>query len=209
MFLHDFFDSAHIYRWHVFESHYDWAVKTIDYLVLHGLTLHIKPHPNGIPESNLVVKELKGRYLSNSLVKWLDSNITNQSIFAQKPSLAISVYGSVAAEAAYAGIPCLMAGDHPGASFNIALTSTSQEDYFKHLLEPPRVTGSEKKEAIEYIAAHNQKIYARKGCSLWSYLGKSPSYVDENPHLLKDTDAESYIREECSRLIDMILDKMS
>ena len=72
-------------------------------------------------------------FKDSSFINWLPATINNSQIFKQKPSLIISVYGSITAEATFMKIPVLLAGDHPAINFKIANTARDKKNYFKLL----------------------------------------------------------------------------
>jgi len=131
VFLHDFFDSPHSYRHMIFPDIYEWTKFTIETIVKENLPIAIKPHPNQLPESALIVAGFKAQYPS---VQWLDPKLSNMIIFKSGIKCGISIYGTVLNELAYHGIPALAAGDHPHVAFDIATTAVSVDDYRQKLI---------------------------------------------------------------------------
>ena len=206
VYLHDFFDSAHIYRSLLFDSHYQWAVESINSLISLGYEFYVKPHPNGISGSFVVVDSLVNLYSSSPLLKWLDPDIPNCSIFNLKPSLIVTVYGSVGSEAAYAGIPVLYAGDHPAINFHLGSTPSTKQEYFSLLANPSFVRLGSKKSALAFVAQHYKSIYLKKDCSLKNFLGLPWDMLDANPSLLDTNEASEYLWAQCSLLIGKLLE---
>lgn len=131
VYLHDFFDSPHCYRHMVFPDFDAWARFTLETIVKENLPIAIKPHPNQLPESAVLVETLKAEYPS---VTFLDPKLSNMIIFRSGIKCGVSIYGTVLGELAYHGIAALAAGDHPHVDFDIAITATSVEDYRRKLV---------------------------------------------------------------------------
>jgi hypothetical protein len=130
VFLHDFLDSPHCYRDMLFTDFWEWAKFTLLIIEEENLPFAVKPHPNQVPESRLIVDQLKKQF---PRVKWIDPKISNLSIFRSGIQCGISVFGTILHELAYQGIPALAAGDHPHVAFDIAKTPASVEEY-RHCL---------------------------------------------------------------------------
>jgi len=204
VFLHDFFDSPHAYKWILFPDFYTWIVDTINFCIAHNIIIFIKPHPNQSNDSKRVVSALREKFQFNKCINWLDSQLSNSSIYIAKPELVVTVYGSVAPEATYAGIPVLLAGDHPGINFPIGHTAQSQEDYFAAFLNPLSISAGNPVAAIAFTIQHNINIYQKDGQSLISYLGCSFNQLDANPEILQHEASKGFIKKEVSKLIDDI-----
>tara|TARA_B100002051_G_scaffold98521_1_gene94106 strand:- start:2709 stop:4112 length:1404 start_codon:yes stop_codon:yes gene_type:complete len=144
--LHAFNDSVHIYRWFCFKDFWDWATKTIEYLSTQGYHIIIKPHPNHDRLSVEAKNELCSLFSNQENLTWISENTPNSIIFAARPLLVITGYGSVIFEAGFAGIKTVVAGDHPAINFNIAKTPRSQQEYFKEIknaLTTPHLTNQQ------------------------------------------------------------------
>jgi hypothetical protein len=204
VFLHDFYDSPHLFRWMLFPDFYTWIVNTIDFCIAQGITLFIKPHPNQCRDSEKVVSSLREKYYGCSCINWLDIRLRNSSIYAANPLLVVTVYGSVAPEACFAGIRVLLAGDHPAINFPIGKTARSRDEYFAALLNPSTVFSGDREAAISFTIQHNASLYQGVGQSLIGYLGCTWEDVNEHPELLKTTEVCKFINDELSRLFDCI-----
>jgi hypothetical protein len=126
IFLHDFFDSPHVYRDMVFPDFWEWVCFTIDTLKKHNIPFFVKPHPNQINLSDSVLDELKQRY--PELLE-IPSSITNKQLAEAGMACAVTVYGTVAHEMAYLGVPTIACAHHPHISFDICKTAKSKEEY--------------------------------------------------------------------------------
>ena len=135
--------------------------------------MNIKPHPNQRSASKKIVNNIKEHFKDSSFINWLPSTINNSKLFKQKPSLIISVYGSITAEAIFMKIPVLLAGDHPAINFNIANTAISKENYFKLLSNLKLNKLGSRKNAILFTALHYQNVFEKKNLPLFHFLNKS------------------------------------
>lgn len=154
VFLHDFFDSPHCYRWMLFEDFWEWAVFTLRVIQDNDLRIAVKPHPNQIPESIEAVRKLKEEF---PRIIWLDAKVSNRAIFKMGIHCGISVHGTVLHELAYHRIAPLAAGDHPHISFDIARTPSTVDEY-EHLLvnfKTLRVFDDVQEEVLAFYYMHN------------------------------------------------------
>ena len=126
VFLHDFFDSVHIYRWIVFHDFWTWACFTIDTLRAAGIRFAVKPHPNQVSDSGDVMKQLQEKYPDLAVVP---PGISNRQLVRSGMACAITVYGTVASEMAFMGIPTISCGDNPHVSFDFCHTARSPTEY--------------------------------------------------------------------------------
>ena len=153
VYLHDFFDSPHCYRSMVFPDYDAWARFTAKTIVEHNLPIAIKPHPNQLPESALVVQKLKAEFPS---VTFLDPKLPNNIIFKAGIKCGISIYGTVLSELAYHGIAALAAGDNPHVDFDICIDATSVEDYREKLIgfRDLKAPANAKEQVLEFYYTH-------------------------------------------------------
>lgn len=155
LFLHDFFDSPHCYRWIVFPDFWEWATFTLDLTRRAGIKVFVKPHPNETDSSKLVVRELKAAYPEAT---WLSTDTSNVQLAEAGIACAVTVYGSVAHEMAYLGIPSIAAGHHPHIAFSISHTAHDREEYarlilnYRNLAMPPERM---RRESLEFYCMHN------------------------------------------------------
>ena len=126
IFLHDFFDSPHVYRSMVFPDFWEWVCFTIDTLKRQNIPFFVKPHPNQISLSDSVLGELKQHY--PELLE-IPSTITNKQLADAGMACAVTVYGTVAHEMAYLGVPTIACAHHPHITFDICKTAKSKEEY--------------------------------------------------------------------------------
>lgn len=155
VFLHDFFDSPHIYDGMLFNDFYEWTIFTLDFIRKNKLKIAIKPHPNQVIESISVINHLKECY---SDLIWIDSNISNLIILNSKIKFGISLYGSVLHELAYYGKTAICAGNNPHYAFNFLLKPQNIHEYENMILysyNNKKVATNFKDEVAVFYYMHN------------------------------------------------------
>lgn len=130
VFLHDFYDSPYIYRGMIFPDFWEWVCFTIEVLTEAGFPVFLKPHPNQITLNDDVLAKLKSRYPHICIVS---PKVTNLQLLNAGLSCAVTIYGSVANEMAYLGIPTIASAHHPHSSFEFCLTARDREEYAQYL----------------------------------------------------------------------------
>lgn len=126
IFLHDFYDSPHVYREMVFPDFWEWVCFTIETLKSESIRFFIKPHPNQISLSDGVLNDLRRRYPDLPIIS---SDITNKQLAEAGMACAVTVYGTVAHEMAYLGVPSIASANHPHVSFAFCRTAKSRIEY--------------------------------------------------------------------------------
>jgi hypothetical protein len=126
IFLHDFYDSPHVYRDMVFPDFWEWICFTIETLQSAAQPFFIKPHPNQIRLSDGALGELRQRYPE---VRMISSEITNKQLAEAGMACAITVYGTVAHEVAFLGVPTIACGHNPHISFDFCKTAKNRQEY--------------------------------------------------------------------------------
>lgn len=155
VFLHDFYDSPHLYPNLVFPDFWSWIELTICTLREAGVPFWIKPHPNQISRSKQALKELCEAYPNLTI---LDANINNVELVNAGVLCGITVYGTVAHELAYLGIPTIACAKHPHHAFEFCRTATNITEY-KAMLRTPELCLLSKSElrrqALAFFYMHN------------------------------------------------------
>lgn len=131
IFLHDFFDSPHVYADFIFPDFWTWACYTIEVLFSKNIKVLAKPHPNQISSSKEILAELCNKYPDLQLIA---SDVTNRQLVDGGMLCGITAYGTVAHELAYIGVPSIACASHPHVSFDFCTTAKSVHEY-KLLLE--------------------------------------------------------------------------
>lgn len=126
IFLHDFYDSPHVYKDMIFDDFWSWICYTIELLESLNAKYVIKSHPNQIDLSDEVIKRLK-IYYPNAV--FLSENVNNIELVKAGMKCAITVYGTVAHEMAYLGVPTISCAHHPHNSFEFVFNASNLKQY--------------------------------------------------------------------------------
>ncbi len=155
VFLHDFYDSPHVYADLVFDDFWAWICFTVKALDEAGIPFYLKPHPNQIELSNAVLRELQVAY---PRVRFLPVGVTNVQLVDAGMLCGITVYGTVAHELAYLGIPTIACARHPHTAFDFCRTARTKSHYLAFLRSPSEATGSVavlREQALTFYYMHN------------------------------------------------------
>jgi hypothetical protein len=155
VFLHDFYDSPHVYDGLVFHDFWAWTCFTIDALRRTVRRFWLKPHPNQISLSGEVLKDLRAKYPDLSM---LSPRITNVQLADAGILCGVTVYGTVGHELAYLGVPTIACAKHPHHSFDFCRTAHTVEEYGRYLqtAEELPVTREEmRRQALQFYYMHN------------------------------------------------------
>ena len=158
IFLHDFYDSPHIYDDLIFPDFWTWVCFTIQTLSDNGLSFWVKPHPNQISLSEGVLLDLKRQYPE---VRFISSKVSNIELAKAGMICGITVYGTVAHELAYLGLPTISCARHPHNSFEFCRTAKTLDEYHKMLLTPtlyPLSLIDMRKHALAFYFMHNLNV---------------------------------------------------
>ena len=137
IFLHDFFDSPHIYGTMLFPDFYEWFLWTVKVLNDYSIPFCIKEHPNQISDSKQVVKELEEKYPD---LEFISTKITNKTLVEHGIIAGVSIYGTVAHELSYLGIPVVLCGENPHSSYSFTFEAKNLEEYNKLLKNVKHLT---------------------------------------------------------------------
>lgn len=133
LFLHDFYDSPHIYPGLDFSDFIDWSINTIKFLISTGKEIFVKPHPNQIQVSRPISELIFSLFPQ---VNILQADISNDSIFKANPQLIITAYGNVSAEAAMYGVRSVCAVPFsPGSFSDLSKASLDRQTFFDNILK--------------------------------------------------------------------------
>jgi len=155
VFLHDFYDSPHVYDELIFPDFWTWTCFTIDTLQQQGRKFFVKPHPNQIQLSDAVLGQLREKYPALPL---LSANVSNARLAAAGMICGVTVYGTVGHELAYLGIPTIACAKHPHHSFDFCRTARTLEQYTEYLRTAEALPISKEQmrhQALEFYYMHN------------------------------------------------------
>lgn len=159
IFLHDFFDSPHVYREMVFPDFWEWVCFTIETLKNANIRFFVKPHPNQINLSEGVLKELILRYPDIHIIS---PRISNKQLAQAGVACAVTVFGTVAHEMAFLGVPTVACARHPHISFNFCYTAKTRETYAEYLQSAVVFKDDKlglRKQALQFYYMHNLYLF--------------------------------------------------
>jgi hypothetical protein len=155
VFLHDFYDSPNVYREMVFPDFWEWICLTIETLEQAKIRFFLKPHPNQIKLSGEVLDTLKRRYPGLSMIS---TGVTNKQLAEAGMSCAVTVYGTVAHEMAYLGVPSIACARHPHISFGFCQTARTRGEYLELLRRSESISADRdvmRRESLIFYYMHN------------------------------------------------------
>jgi hypothetical protein len=155
VFLHDFYDSPHVYDELVFDDFWTWACFTIDTLQAAGVRCFVKPHPNQVALSGDATRRLLDKYPDLGV---LPTRVSNTQLVEAGMRCGVTVYGTVAHELAYFGVPSIACARHPHHSFDFCRTARSVEEYAAYLREAghrPLGPAEMREQALAFYYMHN------------------------------------------------------
>ena len=155
VFLHDFYDSPHVYHDFIFPDFWAWICFTLDTLLRAGRKVFVKPHPNQIALSSEVLHELVAKYPRIPLVP---PTVTNVQLAESGMKCGITVYGTVGHELAYLGVSSITCARHPHHAFGFCRNASTIEQYERLLLDPvemPLSKGEMRRQALAFYYMHN------------------------------------------------------
>jgi hypothetical protein len=126
IFLHDFYDSPHVYPDLVFDDFWQWICFTIKVLQSAGINFFLKPHPNQIALSDEALGRLRQKCPD---LNWLPAGASNVQLARAGMVCGVTVYGTVAHELAYLGVPSIGCARHPHHAFDFCRTARTREEY--------------------------------------------------------------------------------
>lgn len=126
IFLHDFYDSPHVYPDLIFDDFWQWVCTTVGVLQNAGIPFFLKPHPNQIALSDQALVRLRKEYPD---LNWLPAAASNVQLVQAGIVCGITVYGTVAHELAYLGVPTIGCARHPHHAFDFCRTARTRAEY--------------------------------------------------------------------------------
>lgn len=131
--LHCFFDSPHIYKWMLFPDFSEWLDSTLKFCHENKINVAVKRHPNGLAGNERVVQKYEKRF---PFANFLSSKVNNKALAESGLfSCLLTVYGTVAHEFSYLGVPVINAGDNPHVAFAFSKTPRTIEEYRNAILD--------------------------------------------------------------------------
>lgn len=134
VFLHCFFDSPHIYGETLFPDFYEWIIHILNRAINNENTFfYLKEHPNALPENRQVVNLIKENFKQYPNIVFLSAKVSNVQILQKSPKAIFTVYGTVAHEFAFKGIPVVVAGQNPQSNYGFTHQPESVDEFNYYL----------------------------------------------------------------------------
>jgi hypothetical protein len=155
VFLHDFYDSPHIYSNLIFPDFWTWILFTVDTLQKAQIPFWLKPHPNQIAMSEVALQDLRR---ARPGLRFLSPKVTSVQLAKAGVACGVTVYGTVAHELAYLGVPSIACSRHPHHSFDFCRTAHNRGQYEQYLLTPhvtPLAKNKMRRQALIFFYMHN------------------------------------------------------
>ena len=156
IFLHDFFDSPHVYPGIIFSDFWQWICFTIRTLRRSGIKFYLKPHPNQVGMNEPVLQRLREAF---PFIQFIASAVTNRQLAQGGMRCAVTVYGTVAHEVAYLGVPSIACASHPHLAFSFCHTALTVDEYAQLLSRADTLRFADpaamRQEVLAFYAMHN------------------------------------------------------
>lgn len=181
VFLHDFYDSPHVFPDFIFSDFWEWLCFTIEQFEAVGQTYLLKPHPNQGSLSSGVLQDVQRRFPS---ARWLPTTANNASLVEAGIVCGITAYGTVAHELAYLGVPSISCARHPHYTFDFCRTARTKAEYadlLKRAKEPFDDVERMRRQALAFYYMHNldgpqsARVLARRFTDLYFAAGAGES----------------------------------
>ena len=173
IFLHDFYDSPHIYRSMLFEDFWEWIVFSLSHVDYEKFNVLVKPHPNGLPGNLRIINTLRERFPKAT---FLSAGISNLSFTKSSVDYVVTVYGTLIHEFAYRGIQVIACGDNPQSSFEFFTEFKKRHDYHEFLTGKsfPNVE-IEKERVLQFFYMHYLRLGDGKIVGQNDLIGCAPA----------------------------------
>jgi hypothetical protein len=188
VFLHDFYDSPHVYPDLIFDDFWQWVTFTIEVLKRWDINFFLKQHPNQIPLSDEALGSLRVKYPD---LKWLPAGVSNVQLARARIACGVTVYGTVAHELAFLGVPSIGCARHPHHSFDFCRTARSKAHYesaLKTYAQLPVPKDEMQRQALAFYYMHNlygdddQRSLRKAFAAFWTACNVGQSTEEQVMH---------------------------
>ena len=155
IFMHDFYDSPHVYANFIFSDFWEWITFTIKVLNKAGITFYLKPHPNQVEGSKDALDDLKNEF---SDLNFLPIEADAMQLASVGMICGITAYGTISSELAYLGIPSIACAEHPHIAFDFCKTAKTKFEYEKLLGAALQIKINHnefREQSLQFYAMHN------------------------------------------------------
>lgn len=127
----NFFDSSFFYRNSLFIDSYTYTEKLLEIAKKTDFEWYIKPHPDGQPENEILIKKLKSKY---PFLNILPRSISNTSFKINNFKSMFSFEGTAIHEFIFMGIPSYCVGDNKQSAYSFGKPSKNFQHFKKTIL---------------------------------------------------------------------------
>lgn len=171
IFLHDFCDAVHIYRWLLFPDFLEWITWLLAEAAKTPYDWYVKPHPNIEVEQRESLARMNEEII-NCLKEqfpkahFLSPRASNLQLVQEGLDAAFTVHGNAAHEFAYQGIPVVNAGDNPHVEYDFNFHPKTIGQYAEYVRKAGELKLAINKEEIEEFAfMHNTYFWEKYASS--------------------------------------------
>lgn len=143
----NFFDSSFFYRNSLYLDSYTYTEKLLEIAKNTDFEWFIKPHPDGQPENELLIKKLKFKY---PFLNILPRSISNISFKVNDFKSMFSFEGTAIHEFIYMGIPSYCVGDNKQSAYSFGQPIKNFKIFKKTLLNANKKKSFNKKDILEF-----------------------------------------------------------
>ena len=149
--LHDFSDSPHFFGICLFPDFYEWLKAIGEFSLENDVVFLVKQHPNSLFNQVEAIMRVIEEYPKLIL---LDSNVSNYELGQMHLNGCLTVYGTIAHEMAYMGVPVVNAClNNPHASYSFCYSPRSVAEWHEIVKELAKTKRQvESTEVLEYYA---------------------------------------------------------
>lgn len=164
--IHDFFDSPHSYGDNLYPDFYQWLLELGEISRHTDYEWYIKTHPDVRADGNEILKNFTKEFPKFNLIP---SRSSHHQLITEGISVALTIFGSIAMEYPYLGIPVINASvNNPHTRYNFSFSPANVTEYRNLLLNLPDKCGETKRREItQFYLIHH--IYMLKSLLFYDY----------------------------------------
>lgn len=164
--LHDFYDTPTPFGKNLFSDNYQWLCELQEFSKLVDYEWYLKVNPS----SKEINYEVLQSFVENSNgFRLLPVNASHHQIISEGVNCALTIYGTIASEYPYLGIPVINASqNNPHIAYNFSISPKTTDEYWETLLNVKNINiRISQEEILEYYFMHH--IYPVKSLLFYDY----------------------------------------
>jgi len=164
--IHDFYDSPHSYGLNLFPDFYQWLVALVKISQKTDYNWYIKTHPDVRGDGISVIREFVNQNPDFTIIP---SSTSHHQLIKEGISLALTIFGSIAMEYPYLGIPVMNASlNNPHVRYSFSMSPSNVAEYESLLQNINEIRVPKDKDPIlEYYFVNN--VYMLKSWTIKNY----------------------------------------